>query len=201
MSQEAAHASAQALEERTQGWIALVRLAALSLGSISDRAAFLQRLGHSPNREMSRYLLEEVLDQLAPAVQALLVRTSMLEPFCAQLCVAVFGSDLSNDQVQSTLDWLERSNLFLVPLDERQGWYRLHHLFKQLLEQRLQEHMSQEEITALHRRAGAWYAAQGLLEVAIAHTLAAGDVSRAGQLVEAHVLWAFEQEQQGQLER
>src|SRR6266705_5138349 len=119
----------------------------------------------------------------------------MLEQFCTGLCRAVMGSDASNAQVQATLEWLERSNLFLVPLDDRQGWYRFHHLFKGLLQQHLQAHSSQEEIDTLHRRASAWYAAQGLIEEAIEHALAAGDAPYAARLVEAQLLPAREQEQ------
>jgi ATP/maltotriose-dependent transcriptional regulator MalT len=198
---EAAHETALALEERTGGWIAVVRLAALSLRGTADPASFMERFGHSPDRTMSSYLLEEVLDQLAPAVQELLVQTSLLEQFCAELCRAVMGNDASREQVQTTLDWLERSNLFLVPLDERQGWYRFHHLFKRLLQQRLQGHSSTEELATLHRRASEWYAAQGLIQEAIEHALAAGDASGAAQLVEAQFFWAFEQEQLAQMER
>ncbi len=197
----AEHETAIALEERTEGWIAVLRLAALSLRSTSDRMAFLERLRSYPDRSISSYLLEEVLDQQAPAVQELLLQTSMLEQFCAGLCTAVMGSDASNAQVQATLDWLERSNLFLVPLDERHGWYRFHPLFKGLLQQRLQAHSSQEELAALHRRASAWYADQGLIEEALAHALAAGDAAYAAHLVEAQLLPAREQEQWLQMER
>ena len=130
----AAHEVAGVLEERTEGWIAMVRLAALSLRNAPDQMAFLERLGHAPERTLSRYLVEEVLSQQAPAVQEFVVRMSILEQFCAGLCRAVMGSDASNEQVQATLEELDRSNLFLVPLDERHGWYRFHHLFQELLQ-------------------------------------------------------------------
>jgi LuxR family maltose regulon positive regulatory protein len=178
----------------------MLRLAALSLRRASDPAAFVQRLGHSSDRSMSRYLLEEVLAHLAPAAQELLVRTAILEQFCAELCRAVLGTETSQAQVQATLDWLERSDLFLIPLDERQGWYRFHHLFQQLLQQRLQERLSQEELSALHGRASAWYAEQGLIDEALHHALAAGDASYAVRLVEAHFRWAFEQRRLLQME-
>src|SRR5207302_7369661 len=103
--------------------------------------------------------------------------------------------------VQAILEELERSNLFLVPLDERQGWYRLHHLFQGLLQQRLQAHSSQEELARLHLRASGWYAEQGLVDEAITHALAAGDASGAARLVEAQFLWAFEHERSVQMER
>ena len=196
----AAHMVAGALEERTEGWIAMVRLAALSLRNAPDQTAFLERFGHATERTISRYLVEEVLSQLAPDVQELLDRMSMVEQFCTGLCRAIMGSDASDEQVQATLEWLERSHLFLVPLDERQGWYRFHHLFQGLVQQRLQERLSQEEIALLHRRASAWYAEQGLVEEALEHVLEAGDARAATQLVEAQFLGVFKQEQLVQME-
>jgi LuxR family maltose regulon positive regulatory protein len=195
LGSEAARETAGALDERTEGWIAVLHLAALSLRGTSDHASFLQHLDSYAARSISSYLVGEILAQQAPAVQEVLERASILEQFCAQLCAAVIGSDISPEQVQATLDWVERENLFLVPLDKRQGWYRFHHLFQGLLQQRLQTHCSQEELATLHRRASAWYAKQGLIEEAIEHARMAGDASEARQLVEAHFFRAFEQEQ------
>jgi len=191
----AAHEAAGILQERTEGWIAVLRLAALSLRNTSDRTVFIKRLGHYSDRSVSSYLVEEILNQQTPDVQAFLERTSFLDQFSAELCAAILDNDASQSQMQATLDWLERSNIFLVALDDRQGWYRYHHLFQQLLHQQLQERMSKDEIAMLHRRASAWYADQGLLEEAIKHTLAGGDESSARQLVEAQFFRAFEQEQ------
>ncbi len=196
-----AHEVAGLLEERTEGWIAMLRLAALSLRNAPDQMAFLEQLGHAPDRTLSRYLVEEVLSQQAPAVQEFVVRMSILEQFCAELCRAVMGSDASNAQMQATLEELDRSNLFIVPLDGRHGWYRFHHLFQQLLQGQLQAHRSEDEIAMFHTRASAWYADQGLIEEAIEHTLAAGDESSAKRLVEAQFFRAFEQEQWVRLER
>jgi ATP/maltotriose-dependent transcriptional regulator MalT len=161
----------------------------------------MERLRSYPDRSISSYLVEEILSQQTPAEQVLLERTSILEQFCAELCVAVMGNDDPHEQVQSTLDWLVHSNLFLISLDERHGWYRFHHLFQRLLQQRLQSHSSTAELATLHRRASAWYAGRGLIEQAIEHALVAGDVSGATSLVEAQFFWAFEQEQLVQLER
>jgi ATP/maltotriose-dependent transcriptional regulator MalT len=200
LGRDVAHETAVSLEERTGGWIAILRLAALSLRNTSDVAAFMEQLHSFADHSIHSYLVEEVLAQLAPAVQELLVKTSVLEQFCAELCVAIIGNDSSLKQVQATLNWLERSNVFIIPLDERQGWYRFHHLFQQLLRQRLQAHSSTEELAMLHRRASAWYAGQGLIEQAIEHALEAGDVSGATSLVEAQFLPAFEQEQLVQMD-
>src|SRR6266566_3342005 len=195
-----AHETAVSLEERTGGWIAIVRLAALTLRTTADPAVFMEQLQRYPEHSIQSYLVEEVLAQLAPAVQELLVKTSVLEQFCAELCTAILGSETSLEHVQVTLNWLERSNVFIIRLDERQGWYRFHHLFGQLVKQRLQALSSAEELAMLHRRASMWYAEQGLIEHAIEHALATGDVPGATSLVEAQFLPAFEQEQWVQLE-
>jgi LuxR family maltose regulon positive regulatory protein len=196
-----AHETAGAFEERTEGWIAVLRLATLSLRNIPDFAAFMERLQHAPDHLVSSYLVEEVLSQQTPTMQMFLEQTSILEQICAELCVAVMGNADPHEHVQATLDWLVHSNLFLVPLDERHGWYRFHHLFGHLLQQRLQAHSSRDEIATLHQRASAWYAEQGLIEQAIEHALVAGDGSSATHLVEARFLPAFKQEQLVQSER
>ena len=190
----AAHEVAGALEERTEGWIAIVRLAALSLRNTPDQTAFLERLGLAPERTISRYLVEEVLSQQAPVVQEFVVRMSMLEQFCAGLCRAVMGSDASDDQVQTTLEGLERSNLFLVPLDERQGWYRFHHLFQGVLQQQPAGAPQRGGNCPAASRASAWYAERGLIEEAIEHAVPQEMAQRATRLVEAQFFWAFEQE-------
>ena len=190
-----AHEAAGTLLERTEGWIAVLRLAALSLRNTSDRTAFIERLRHYSDRSVSSYLVEEILNQQTPAVQVFLERTSILDQFCAELCAAILGNDVSQGQMRATLDWLERSNIFLVALDDRQGWYRYHHLFQQLLQKQLQERMSKDEIAMLHKRASGWYADQGLIEEAIKHALAGGDEPSAKQLVEAQFFQSFGQEQ------
>src|SRR5207253_10643140 len=102
--------------------------------------------------------------------------------------------------VQATLDWVERSNVLIIPLDERQGWYRFHPLFQRLLQQRLQARISREELARLHRRASAWYASQGLIQEAIEHALVAGDASGAARLVGGRFLWGCGWEQWGGVE-
>ena len=201
LGQGVAHETAVSLEEQTGGWIAILRLAALSLRNTSDSAAIMEQLHRYSDNLIQSYLVEEVLAQLAPAVQELLVKASMLEQFCVELCAAIMGSDTSYEQMQATLKWLERSNLFLIPLDERQGWYRFHHLFRPLLQQRLQEKSSTEELATLHRRASAWYAEHALINEAIEHAFAAGDAREATKQVEALFLPTLEQEQWVQLER
>ena len=195
LGSEAARETAGVFDERMEGWIAALRLAALSLRGTSDRASFLERLDSYTARSLSSYLVGEILAQQSHEMQEFLEQTSILQQFCVESCAAVMGSDTSPEQVQATLDWLERANLFLIPLDTRQRWYRFHHLFQELLQQRLQTHCSQEELATLHRRTSAWYTRQGIIDEAIRHALLAGDAPRATQLVEAHFFQAFEQEQ------
>ena len=201
LGDELAQELAGELAERTEGWIAVVRLAALSLGGTADTAGLLERVRHCTDRSVSRYLLDEVFHQLPPSVQTVLEQLSILEQCCADLCVAISGDAFTREQVQVTLDALVHSHIFLVPLDDHQGWYRFHNLFQELLQQRLREQRNAEEIATLHRRASTWYAIQGLIDEAIGHALMAGDPSRASQLVEAHFHWAFEQEGWMQMER
>ncbi len=194
LGSEAARESAGVLDEWTEGWIAVLRLAAITLRGTSDRTLFLERLDKFARSTISSYLVGEILAQQAHTVQELLERISILQQFCAESCAAVLGSNASLEQVQATLEWLERTNLFLIPLDKRQGWFRFHHLFQELLQQRLQTHSSQEELATLHLRASAWYARHDLIEEAIRHALLAGDAARATQLVEEQFFQAFEQE-------
>jgi LuxR family maltose regulon positive regulatory protein len=201
LGSEAARETAAVLDVRTEGWIAAIRIAAISLRETSDRASFLQQLDNYTARSLNRYLFGEILTKQTKEIQEFLERTSILDQFCPELCTAVMGSDTSREQTQATLDWLEHTNLFLIPLDTRQRWYRYHHLFGELLQQRLHTHCSQEALSTLHSRASAWYERQDLLEEAIHHALLAGDAWQATQLVEAHFFPAFEQEQLTQVER
>ena len=195
LGSEAARETAGALEERTEGWIAALRLAALSLRGASDRASFLEHLDSYTARSISSYLVGEILAQQTQEVQEFLEQTSILKQICAELCAAVIGNDTSQEQAQASLDWLEHTNLFLVPLDKHQRWYRFHHLFQGLLQLRLQTHCSQEELATLHLRASAWYARHDLIEEAIHHALLAGEASEATKMVEAQFFHAYEQEQ------
>ncbi|MGZ6272817.1 MAG: LuxR C-terminal-related transcriptional regulator, partial [Candidatus Limnocylindrales bacterium] len=125
-----------ALEARTEGWIAGLQLAAISLQGRSDAAGFIESFAGS-NRFVLDYLLEEVLQRQPDAVRAFLLRTSILERLCGALCDEVLLDASASSQ--DTLEYLERTNLFIVPLDTERRWYRYHHLFAELLRQRLQQ--------------------------------------------------------------
>src|SRR5688572_22915952 len=127
--------SIAALDLRTEGWIAGLQLAALSMQSHEDAAGFIQSFTGSHHFVLD-YLLEEVLQRQSESVQTFLLRTSILDRLCGPLCDAVLRHP--SGSAQATLEYLERVNLFLVPLDGERRWYRYHHLFADLLRQRLQ---------------------------------------------------------------
>jgi len=172
-----------ALETRTEGWIVGLQLAAVSLQGRDDPSAFVHAFSGS-NRFILDYLAEEVLARQEPAIQEFLLKTSILERMNASLCDAVMG-DSGKRVSDSTarLAYLERANLFVVALDHERGWYRYHHLFADLLRGRLAQRLP-GQAAALHMRASAWFEGCGLLEEAIAHTMAAGEMERAAELVE-----------------
>jgi LuxR family transcriptional regulator, maltose regulon positive regulatory protein len=166
-----------ALELRTEGWIAGLQLAALSLRGRADTAAFIESFSGS-HRFVLDYLVEDVLLREPEDTRIFLLRTSILDHLCVPLCEAVAGG-----RGRAMLDSLERANLFILPLDDRREWYRYHRLFAEALRSRLGTDMPQEA-AGLHRRASAWYASEGFPEEAIRHALAAGDYAGAAGLIE-----------------
>jgi LuxR family maltose regulon positive regulatory protein len=176
-----------ALERRTEGWIAGLQLAAISLQGQPDPTSFIQSFTGS-HRFVLDYLLEEVLGQQSERIQTFLLRTSILDRMTGPLCDAVLMDP--SDSGQATLEYLERANLFIVPLDNERQWYRYHHLFAELLRQRLHQSTAsspgdaQNSVNALHNRASAWYEENGFSLEAFQHAAAAHDVDRAARLVE-----------------
>ena len=182
------------LASRTEGWAAGLHLAALSLRGHQDAAGFVHSFSGS-QRFVLDYLLEEVLQQQSVPLQQFLLRTSVLERLCGPLCDAVLAMPVGTGQ--ATLEAIERANLFLVPLDDQRCWYRYHHLFGELLQQRLPEEaaMGKGAIATLHLRASGWYEAQGLLLEALHHAAAAADPARVAALAErawAHMNSSFQ---------
>ena len=167
-----------ALETRTEGWMAGLQLAAISLQSQGDAANFIKSFTGS-HRLVLDYLIEEVLEQQPENIQTYLLQTAILDRFNSSLCDALTG----RDNGQETLEMLERSNLFIVPLDNEWRWYRYHHLFADLLRQRLrQTHL--EQIPTLHNRASEWYEQNGFTDEAIEYSLRGEDFERAAGLIE-----------------
>jgi LuxR family maltose regulon positive regulatory protein len=170
-----------ALEDRTEGWIAGLQLAALSLQGRADAAGFITSFAGSHHFVLD-YLVEEVLGRQPQAVQAFLLRTSILDRLCGPLCDAVLLD--ASAPGQETLEYLDRANLFIVPLDNERRWYRYHHLFADLLRQWLgQNAVSSGGVDADHLRASEWYEANGLEIEAFQHAAAGHDVERAERLM------------------
>ncbi|MFI5260087.1 MAG: LuxR C-terminal-related transcriptional regulator [Candidatus Limnocylindrales bacterium] len=173
-------ADVDALEASTEGWIAGLQLAALSLQGRED-AAELIRAFSGGHRFVLDYLVEEVLNRQAPAVAGFLLRTSILERLSGPLCDAVTVDP--GMPGRETLEQLERANLFIVPLDEERRWYRYHHLFGDLLRQRLGQAESASVIDELHGRASRWYEENGFDVEAFRHAAAGHDTDRAEVLI------------------
>ena len=171
-----------ALESRTEGWIAGLQLAALSMQGQQDVTGFIQSFTGSHHFVLD-YLIEEVLQQQSEGLQAFLLRTSILKRLCGPLCDAILKNSTASGQ--EALENLERANLFIVPLDSDRCWYRYHHLFGDILRQRLGQSLSAEEIAEHHLRASLWYEMNGDSAEAFHHAYAAGDLGRAAGLAEA----------------
>jgi len=165
-----------ALEKRTEGWIAGLQLAAISMQGRDDLDGFISAFTGS-NRYIVDYLAEEVLDRQPETVRQFLLKTSILERLTGSLCDALTGSD----DGQITLEQLAQSNLFMIPLDDEHRWYRYHHLFTDLLLHRLQT-IQPESIPQLHRQAASWLEANHMIDDAISHALAAKDYAMATRL-------------------
>ena len=196
---------ASRLREGTEGWVTALQLAALSLrhrGDVEELVSGLQ----ADTRYVEDYLAGEVVSQQPPVIQDWLLKTSILDRFCAPLCEAVClgkaqapsssnGTAVRRTDADSTeaglsgrgfIQWLEDANLFLVPLDSQGQWFRFHHLFQQLLRSWLEERKSPDEIAALHVRASQWLDGNDLIDEALEHALAAGDDTLTLQLVARH---------------
>lgn len=167
------------LGERTEGWIAALQLAALSLRGREDAAAFIERFA-GDDHYIVDYLMDEVLAHQGDEVRRFLLLTAPLDRLTGDLCDEVTG--LGNGS--RMLAGLDRANLFVVPLDDQLTWFRYHHLFADVLRARLLAE-APGEVPVLHGRASAWFEAHGFTDDAIRHALAARDHDRAGRLIEA----------------
>jgi LuxR family maltose regulon positive regulatory protein len=175
-----------ALEARTEGWIAGLQLAAISLQGHHAPGSFVRSFTGN-HRFVMDYLVEEVLHRQPEHVQTFLLHTSILERLCGPLCDAVLGTGAAGGQ--TTLEYLEHANLFIIPLDSERRWYRYHHLFADLLRQRLQQRLAatgdaQHDLSALHIRASQWYEDHDLDIEAFHHAAVANDVARVERLIQ-----------------
>jgi len=167
------------LEQRTEGWIAGLQLAAMSLRQQDDPLSFVTTFA-GDDRYVADYLMDEVIRQQPASIQDFLLGTSILDSLSAPLCDAVMEVENS----RTTLKDLEAYNLFIVPLDNQRRWYRYHYLLADLLRQRLGETVPHSEVELLHQRASRWYEEEQLLVPAVEHALSAGDYQSAVRLIE-----------------
>jgi LuxR family transcriptional regulator, maltose regulon positive regulatory protein len=167
-----------ALEMRTEGWIAGLQLAALSMQGREDVDRFIQAFTGS-HRFILDYLVEEVLQRQSEQIRSFLLQTAILDRFCAPLCNAV----TEREDSKKMLEAMELGNLFVVPMDDSRQWYRYHHLFADVLQARLMEEQL-EQVSSLHRRASLWHEQNGWPSEAIRHALAGKDFERAAGLIE-----------------
>jgi len=171
-------ADVAALEERTEGWIAGLQLAALSMQGQKDVSGFIRAFA-GDHRYIVDYLVEEVLQQQPEAVRNFLLQTAILGQLNGSLCEAVTGLERGNARLEA----LERGNFFVVALDDKRQWYRYHHLFGEVLLTHLMTER-RDEVPGLHLRASEWYEQHGLMGEAVQHALAAKDFARVATLVE-----------------
>jgi LuxR family maltose regulon positive regulatory protein len=172
-------ADVQLLQQRTEGWAAGLYLAALSLAGRPDPAAFIRTFA-GDNRHIVDYLMAEVLDSQPAQMRRFLLRTSVLGRLSGALCDAMLQTSGS----ATVLEKIERDNLFVVPLDMSRRWYRYHHLFGELLRADLKR-TEPDLVAGLHRRASAWFEAEGLIDEAVRHLVAAGDIAGSADLIAA----------------
>jgi LuxR family transcriptional regulator, maltose regulon positive regulatory protein len=178
------YADVELLCQRTEGWAAGLYLAALSLGGSTDAGALIATFD-GDNRHIADYLMAEVLDAQPAHLRRFLLRTSILRKLSGPLCDAV----LNDSDSAAVLEAIERDNLFLVSLDLTRRWYRYHHLFAELLRTEL-SCAEPELVPILHQRAATWSAAEGLIDAAVYHLLAAGDIAATARYIADH--WAQE---------
>lgn len=171
-------AEVTALETRTEGWVAGLQLAALSLQGNQNVPGFIQAFA-GDHRYIVDYLVEEVLNHQPDPIRTFLLQTSILNRLNGPLCDAVTGQPGG----QARLDALQRGNFFLIPLDDRRHWYRYHHLFTDVLRMHLKAEQP-DRVPILHRRASKWYEQNGAVPEAIHHALAGADFERVANLIE-----------------
>jgi LuxR family maltose regulon positive regulatory protein len=182
------------LNKRTEGWPAGLRMAAMSMRAADDYRGFARRYITAGQKFVSDYLLNEVLSQLPDEQRLLLLRSSIVDRFCAPLLDELAADSIPGINSLEFLDQLYSANFFVVALDDHGTWYRYHHLFRQLLQQQLNLVSTYEEIAAINLQASAWFEDAGFIEDAVIHALQGGESERAGIIVENHVHGPINQE-------
>ncbi|MBW2429188.1 MAG: hypothetical protein JRF56_09535 [Deltaproteobacteria bacterium] len=196
--------TAAIIDEKTEGWVAGLRLAVLSFRERADLNRILEGLPDN-NRYVMDYIVTEIVSQQPPDIKEYLLSTAILDRFCAQLCEAIYAgrnkSERSSLSGQAFIDRLVRNNMFIIPLDDHRRWYRFHHLFRQLLQREVNHHFSPDTINELYNKAGSWFAQNDLPDEALQYLLAVDNIPAARQLVVTHRYDLTKHEQWHRLER
>ena len=181
-----ADSAALALEKKTEGWPAALRLASLSVKNDPDPGRIISKLPED-NQYVADYIVNEVITQQPSEIQNLLLRTSLLNRFCIPLCDALCpsGEEPNTCDIggREFIRWLTDANLFVIPLDSQNRWFRYHHLFQHLLHRRLDRQLDEAEIRQLHELASEWFIRKDLIDEALHHCLKACDLTGAARLV------------------
>ena len=187
------------LERQTEGWIAGLYLSTLALRQqgIQGTLAALTEAGSN----VAEYLIDEVLAQQPADISQFLLKTSVFERWCLPLCEQILGGSSAGLSMQGCMEWLERTNFFITPLDDGQEWYRYHHLLREMLHRRAQAVLGPDQVAGIHRRAAAWFEQKGLVEEALHHLLEARDLDQAGRLVQHGLRGVLNREDRSTLER
>jgi LuxR family maltose regulon positive regulatory protein len=187
------------LQQHTEGWIAALQLAGLSLRTPGKIESIPSALA-TTEQSLAGYLQGEVLARQVPAIQTFLLKTSVLDRFCTPLCEAVVGDGDPAWGVRGCMEWIDRADLFVTSLDDRREWYRYHPLFRDFLKEMLLERSGPAAAADLHRRAAAWFAQQGLLDEAVRHAQESGDLDLAASLIEGKLRDLLNREDRAVLE-
>lgn len=170
------------LERRTEGWIAGLQLASLSLRDAEDPERLLDSL-EGLDAEFADFLANDVLAQQPPAIQSFLLQTAILDSFCVALCDAVIANEDREWSARRCIDWLEQRNLFITSLGSHSEWYRFHQIFRSVLLERAMVELGPSRISGLQHRSATWYAQHGLVDEAVLYALAAGDRELAARFI------------------
>ena len=177
------------LEDKMEGWVTGLHLAALSIRNEADQERLTEGLLET-SQYVQDYLFQEVISNVPPEIHRYLLQTAILDRFCAPICDALAEADSCQSETekglngQEFIDWLIKTKLFVIALDRKNRWFRYHHLFQDILKSQLTETCSPEEIAALHSRASEWFAKNGLIDEALQHAISSNDILCAVKLVE-----------------
>lgn len=189
------------IQDKAEGWVAGLQLAAFSLRSAIDPLKFVASFQKSGSETIREFLLDQAFRNQPQPIQEFLLKTSILERFCAPLCNALGLSGENLRSTQDTISILRRTNLYIVPVDDEGKWYRYHNLFAEMLQRRLKALYDRDEVTELHRRAVEWFETQAMIDDAVKHALHMGDFLLAAEIVERHSIQALNLELNAMIDR